>query len=189
MCEGVKEYIKNNIIFFDDNLYYLTDKGNIVLQDNKYYNSVIIYNFLKKCISKKRLFRKFQLKEIRTEQCKLRDYLISNYQNICILCDKKLPLNLLETAHLKPRYILTLPEINDNNIVALMCRYCHKLYDDGMLGVRAGILHLATELTNYDLEYPILKKVKFFNPNNEKYFKYHFEKIFGRKNNLQKLCI
>jgi len=54
---------------------------------------------------------------------------------MCVICEKKLPLCLLETAHLKPRCILNSNEKNDKNSVEFMCRYCHNLYDNGFLKV------------------------------------------------------
>ena len=67
-----------------------------------------------------------------------------------------MPLCLLETAHLKPRYLLNNNEKNDNNVVEFMCRFCHKLYDDGYLGISIlGLLCVSSDITkiNYDLEY------------------------------------
>ena len=89
--------IKNNIIFVDNKNNELTEEGHVILNDHKYYYSKIIIRFFKKY---NKTHRKYQLREIRKEQQQLRNYLITNKQNICIICDKKLPLCLLETAHL-----------------------------------------------------------------------------------------
>ena len=106
--------IKNNIIFFHNKNYKLSNEGNVILNDNKYYYSKIIIKFYKK-YSKNNI--KYELREIRQEQKQLRTYLITNKTQMCIICEKKLPLCLLETAHLKPRCILNNNEKNDKNIV------------------------------------------------------------------------
>lgn len=59
---------------------------------------------------------------------------------MCIICNKKLLLCLLETSHLKLRCILNKNEINDKNIVEFMYSYCHKLYDNGLLRVLRKII-------------------------------------------------
>ena len=164
--------IKHNIIFFD-NLYKLSKEGNVILNDNKYYYSKIIFRFLKKHTK----HIKYTLKEIRQEQQQLRKYLISNKQHLCILCDKQLPLCLLETAHLKPRCILNHIELKDNHIVEFMCRYCHTLYDNGLLSVHNGILQVSTYLSNYDLCYTN-KQIIYYNLHNEPYFRFHYKYIY-----------
>ena len=85
----------------------------------------------------------------------LESYLIANKQHRCILCDKELPLCLLETAHIKPRCILNNTEMNDINVVEFMCRYCHNLYDRGFLGVHKGILEQSSllDLSKFDIKY------------------------------------
>ena len=109
--------IRKNILFLKNSYYELTSKGSVILNDHKYYYSKIIINFFKKICIKSTKYepKKYELKEIRQEQQQLRNYLINNKSNVCIICDKKLPLSLLETAHLKPRCILNNNELNDNN--------------------------------------------------------------------------
>jgi hypothetical protein len=146
-----------------------------VLNDNKYYYSKIIIKFYKKY---NKNHRKYELREIRKEQQQLRNYLITNKQHICIICDKKLPLCLLETAHLKPRCILNNNEINDTNVVEFMCRYCHNLYDNGHLSIYNGLLQVSTFIQNYDLQYNQNKQIFFYNLQNEKYFIFHYKFIY-----------
>ena len=110
------------------------------------------------------------------EQDKLRKTLIDTKEHTCIICNKKLPLCLLETAHLKPRCILTNKEKNDINIVEFMCRYCHKLYDEGMIGVLNGQFCKTPELDTYDLNYNF-NTIDVYNENNKKYFDYHYRNI------------
>ena len=170
----LNKLIKNNIIFFHNN-YKLSKEGNVILNDHKYYYSKIIINFYKK-YNKNHI--KYQLREIRQEQKQLRNYLISNKKQICIICEKKMPLCLLETAHLKPRYLLNNNEKNDKNIVEFMCRYCHNLYDNGFLAVYNGLLQVSTFINHYDLHYNNNKKIHYYNLQNEIYFIYHYNCIY-----------
>ena len=168
----LKKLIKNGIIFFN-NIYELTTEGNVVLNDHKYYYSKIIIRFFKtyrKC-------RKYELREIRLEQQSLRKFLINNKKHECIICDKKLPLCLLETAHLKPRYLINYNEKYDNNVVEFMCRYCHTLYDNGFLSIYNGTLQISLLIDKYDIHYNS-KTIMYYNSYNEKYFNYHYKYIF-----------
>jgi len=155
----------------------LSKEGNVILNDHKYYYSKIIMNFYKK-YSKNH--KKYELKEIRKEQQLLRNYLIANKEHICIICDKNLPLCLLETAHLKPRCILNNNEKNDTNIVEFMCRYCHNLYDNGFLSIYKGLLHVSNLLIQYDLHYNKDKVIHYYNLYNEKYFIFHYRYIYKK---------
>ena len=170
--------IKNNLIFFHNNNYKLSNEGNVILNDHKYYYSKIIINFYKKY---NKNYRKYELREIRQEQHQLRNYLINNKKQICIFCDKYLPLCLLETAHLKPRCILNNNEKNDKNIVEFMCRYCHYLYDNGFLAVYKGLLQVSTFITQYDLQYKNNKQIPYYNLQNEIYFMFHYNYIYKMK--------
>jgi len=171
----ITKLIKNNIIFFHNNNYKLSKEGNVILNDHKYYYSKIIIIYCKK-YNKNR--RKYELIEIRQEQKQLRNYLISNKKQLCIICEKKLPLCLLETAHLKPRCILNNNEKNDKNIVEFMCRYCHNLYDNGFLAVYNGLLQVSTFINQYDLHYNNNKQIHYYNLQNEIYFIFHYNYIY-----------
>ena len=166
--------IKNDILFYYNKKYELSKEGNVILNYNKCYYSKIIINFYKK-YNKNHI--KYELKEIRTEQKRLRNYLISNKKHMCIICDKNLPLCLLETAHLKPRCILNNNEKNDENIVEFMCRYCHNLYDNGFLAVYNGSLQVSLSIYQYDLQYKN-KQISHYNLHNEKYFIFHYNYIY-----------
>ena len=169
----VSDLIKNDIFFFREKGYQLTDEGTVILNDTKYYYSKIIVRFLRGCRNRK----KYELREIRQEQQKLRKYLIDTKPHICIICVKKLPLCLLETAHLKPRCILNYSEMNDINVVEFMCRYCHNLYDNGLLSVYNESLCVSTIINGYDLNYTN-KRIIYCNKNNETYFNFHYRYIF-----------
>jgi DNA-binding PadR family transcriptional regulator len=185
---------KDNIIFNENNIYELTEKGNNKLKDLKYYYFIIIKKFLKNIkflkflqnikvkVENNKVDKKYELKEVRKEQSKLREYLIKNKQHICVLCGKKLPLELLETAHLIPRCTLENDnELNDVNIVEFMCRYCHRLYDDGYLSVHNSLLYVSPYLDNFDdLIYVRQKRIICYNLNNEKYFNYHFNNVYSK---------
>jgi hypothetical protein len=172
----ISELMKNDIIFFHEKEYGLTDEGNVILNDTKYYYSKIIVRFLRGY----RIRKKYVLREIRQEQQKLRKYLIDTKPHVCIICVKKLPLCLLETAHLKPRCILNYSEMNDINVVEFMCRYCHNLYDNGFLSVYNESLCVSDIINGYDINFTN-KGIIYCNKNNEKYFNFHYRYIF-RKN-------
>jgi hypothetical protein len=172
--------IKKGIVFYynQNQNYGLTHEGLVVLNDHKYYYSKIIINFFKKY--KKYDDKKYELKEIRKEQQSMRTFLINNKPQMCIICDKTLPLCLLETAHIKPRCILNYTEIIDNHVVELMCRYCHSLYDNGFLSVNNGLLCVSSIMDNYGLQYNSNKIISSYNLHNEKYFNFHYKYIYRK---------
>jgi hypothetical protein len=167
--------IKNRILFLNNKIYELTNEGPVILNDHIYYYSRIIIRFLRKYTKKHKLYT---LREIRLEQQKLRIYLINNKQHKCIMCDKTLPLCLLETAHLKPRCLLNSNEMKDNNIVEFMCRYCHNLYDNGYLGLYNGLLCVSPFINKYDLHYNKNTLIVYYNILNKKYFNFHYKYIY-----------
>lgn len=179
-------YLKHKVVFIDENNnYHLFEEGNKILDQQIRYSIRTIINIFKKYNRRIKIDKKkYSLKEVREEQQSLRNYLINNKEQLCIICDKKLPLCLLETAHLKPRYLLNNNEKNDNNVVEFMCRFCHKLYDDGYLGISSlGLLCVSSDITknNYDLEYNENKPIIYYNTKNNKYFDYHYRNIYRCK--------
>ena len=172
--------LKNKIIFIvNHNIYGLTKEGEVILNDHKYYYASIIIRFFKKyCIKS---HKKYDLREIRLEQQMLRNYLITNKEHKCIICNKYLPLCLLETAHLKPRCLLNDIELKDNNIVEFMCRYCHNLYDNGLLGIFDGLLCVSSLIEKYeDLHYINKSQIISSNKKNKIYFNFHYKTIYKR---------
>jgi hypothetical protein len=190
----LKLLLKEGLIVINNGLYELTDEGNRLLDFYKYYFSRTISSYLKKYHKKilresisNTCEKKYTTKEVRPEQKSLRDFLVNNKEHVCILCDKRLPLCLLETAHLKPRPELTLNEMNDNNVVEFMCRFCHKLYDDGHLSVHNGILHVSQYLNDYSLNYDNYKEIKSYTSENSTYFIFHYNTIY--KKNLENIML
>ena len=169
--------VKSEIIYCNNNRYILTDEGRVILNDNIYYYSKIIIRFYKK-YNKNHI--KYQIREVRREQQVLRNYLINNKEHLCIICDKTLPLCLLETAHIKPRCILNLYDKYDKNVVEFMCRYCHNLYDNGFLAVYKGLLKVSIFINHYDLCYIENKQIPYYNLQNEKYFIFHYNYIYKK---------
>jgi hypothetical protein len=172
----IKSLIRNLLLVEDNKVYCLTNEGHVVKNDNIYYHSKIIFNFMKRY---SKSYKKYELREIRREQQSLRKHLIENKKQICIICCKYLPLDLLETAHLKPRCLLNKDELYDKHIVEFMCRYCHKLYDSGFLGVKKGELQISKLLIekNYDLTFNNYA-INEFNNLNKNYFDFHYTNIF-----------
>jgi hypothetical protein len=175
----LKYLIKKKTLDFINDSYKLTEKGNAVLSINVYYYKQIIYNFLSKLYINRKQFKKsYELKEKRNEQQMLRKHLIENKEHICILCSKKLPLCLLQTAHLKPRCIISdINELYDTHLVEFMCMYCHALYDSGHIGVHNGKLLVSKDLNNYDIKYEN-NNIDAYTIYNSPYFEYHYKSIF-----------
>ena len=171
----LSEMVKMRILVLNNNMYELTHEGCVILNDHIFYYLRIIIRFFKQYTKKQKIYT---LKEVRIEQQKLREYLIKNKQQKCVICDKYLPLCLLETAHLKPRCLLNSNEIKDNNIVEFMCRYCHNLYDNGYLGLSNGILCISPFINNYDLQYNKHALIECYNILNSKYFDFHYKYIY-----------
>ena len=172
--EEVKKLIKNKYIILKENDYQLTEIGNNLVNNNMYYYSIVIQKFFKKCITIKR----FQLKEIREEQKSLRQFLIENKEQKCVICNNFLPLCLLDTAHLKPRCLINYSEKYDINIVEFMCKYCHTLYDKGLITIHNGFLNKSIFLENFNLNYVDNTPIQCYNENNQKYFDFHYKYIY-----------
>lgn len=120
------------------------------------------------------------IKVNRSEQDKLRQYLIQKKENKCVLCNTKKSVKLLETAHLKPHCDLVTKEKYDVNIVEFMCFECHKLYDDGDIGINKGILYIKDIVEYPQYEDVQNKKVECYNNMNKMYFEYHFTNIYSK---------
>ena len=116
----------------------------------------------------------------RPEQDKLRQYLIQKKENKCILCNAKKSVKLLQTAHLKPHCDLDTKEKYDVNIVEFMCFECHKLYDDGDIGINNGILNIKDIVEYPQYEELQNKKVECYNNKNKIYFDYHLKTIYSK---------
>lgn len=176
---NLKYLIKNNIINIFNESYSLTTEGNFILKTNIIFYKRILYRFFYKITNSNIYIKQFELKEKRLEQNSLRNNLIKTKEHKCILCDKYLPLCLLETAHIKPRSILSRYDLHNINIVEFMCRYCHTLYDSGFLSVSHGLLFVSSKLNNYfDLSYTPNKQILSYNSYNNRYFEFHYKNIF-----------
>lgn len=120
----------------------------------------------------------------RPEQRRLRKYLIDNHEHRCIICKSQAPLYLLECAHIKPRSVSNNRERNDKGIVSLMCRNCHKFYDEGDVTiVDPGVVLVSPQFN--EQEYPnILRPDNTFNiseyAKNPEYYNWHFNRVFKK---------
>lgn len=126
----------------------------------------------------------------RYESQLLRNYLIKKYNldklgNHCSMCLKNYPLNLLDTAHLKPRYTLELHELKETNNIEFMCKICHNLYDAGNIGINNESIIVAK---NSILKYKDLliiqnlgNKYSKISNNNMKYLLWHYQNIYQKK--------
>lgn len=176
--KNIKKLIKKHILYINNNYYFLTDEGKIILNDYIIYYQRIIKKFWKKKI----YIKLFELKEKRKEQASLRKYLINNKKHICFICKKKLPLCLLETAHIKPRCLLKNIELVDYNVVEFMCKYCHCLFDNGFITIYNNKLLVSKKINinNFDLEEYIhlIDKDFMLHNKNKIYFDFHYKFIF-----------
>jgi predicted restriction endonuclease len=126
---------------------------------------------------------------LRPEYAKFRKYLVKKYIHEyggchCSMCLNRLPLELLDMAHLKPRYILNLDEIKNIENVQFLCKMCHSIYDRGYVSVNnVGIIESNNSIKNYTL--PILNQVgkiysKYSNYNSQ-FLEWHYMNIFKKK--------
>ena len=171
----INNLVKNNILTHN---YILTKEGKYILnQLNIYYQRIIINSYRKYKIKSD---KKYALKEIRLEQQKLRNHLISNCSNMCVLCEKKLPYFLLETAHIKPRCLLNYYDKHDYNNVIFLCRLCHVIFDKGYLGIYNNQLLISNKLNILDYDLPIYTKNKHFMKEQQIFFYFHYKFIFKK---------
>jgi len=59
-----------------------------------------------------------------------------------------------------------------------MCRYCHSLYDNGLLSICDGFLQVSNILNTYDLNYNENKIIYSYTLENKKYFNFHYKYIY-----------
>ena len=123
--------------------------------------------------------KKYALKEIRLEQQKLRNHLISNYPSICVFCEKKLPYFLLETCHIKPRCLLNYYDKKNYNNLIFLCRLCHVIFDKGYLGIFNNELLVSNKLNILEYDLPIYTKKKLFNKEQQIFFDFHYKFIYN----------
>ncbi len=116
----------------------------------------------------------------RPEQKKLRKNLISKGENQCIICERKFPLCLLDAAHIKPRMILTTLEKKNIYNVEFMCKCCHSLFDNGLVSIYKGEIHISNDLEQYDFFDITRKERKIYNNQNSLYFDFHYHNIYKK---------
>lgn len=170
----INNLIKNNIIIDIGNKLELSIEG-------KYRLNILIIYYKRKIVEfyKTKTNKKYALKVIRKEQTKLRNYLIENHPNICLFCDKKLPYFLLETAHIKPRCLLKSNELLDYNNVILLCRFCHIMFDRGLLGIHNNKLLISPNINLSEYDLPKYKENIKISDNNKCFFEYHYKFIYN----------
>jgi hypothetical protein len=170
----LKELTHSSILSRKNNIYILTKKGFGIMNHHIKYNINKIISFYRKYKNRK---AKYVLTKYREEQCKMRQYLINNKQHMCILCSKKLPLCLLDTAHIKPYCLLNNFEKQDTNNVEFMCKYCHVLYDKGFIGINKGNINISLDSIT-DIISTIPDTLSIYNNMNSQYFNYHYKFLY-----------
>jgi hypothetical protein len=122
--------------------------------------------------------------KVRVEQGYLRKYLFGGKEtSSCALCRRTFPTNLLIAAHIKPRSKCSLQEKQDaTNIVFPLCLFgCDSLYERGYVSVNSRgkievkILSGVTPIVKRFLNSIKGKTCLSWNPQNAKYFKWHYE--------------
>ena len=116
----------------------------------------------------------------RPEMKKMRQLLVKQKINKCIICDKTFPLCLLDCAHLKPRSIISISERKNFYNLEFMCKCCHSLYDNGYIGIKDGYLKISDDIIKDIIAYNLFdnKIIKNYNQYNMKYFDYHYHNIY-----------
>jgi predicted restriction endonuclease len=178
---NIKLLLKNHIVFLDEGgkILYLTSKGKQIIFDQKNYNAYVIQKWWRS-IQRRKCFK---LKEIRKEQSSLRNLLLTgNNENMCIFCIRKFPNMLIELSHVKPRCKCNYHEIKDIGNLQLVCRICHRLFDDGLICISSeGKKIKSNTLSNEDVIHYIengLTTDVVLNDKQKIYYKYHNNTIF-----------
>ena len=118
----------------------------------------------------------------RPEQKYLRNYLITNFDNSCMLCTKKYPLYVLECCHIQPRRSLAKKYYRDTNNVLLLCKNCHSIFDNGDVGIKYDKIETNDILKDYpDIDLNYIDNFEFTSLENEKYLNYHYINIFKKE--------
>lgn len=124
----------------------------------------------------------------RPEQDTLRRFLIHKYtatygQCMCSMCQTKLPPQLLDVSHIKPRRELAPREYLNKHNVELMCKMCHRLFDIGQVAVaETSEIVIKPEMAGYDglsISQMCGSPYIAFNKYNEHYLNWHYRNIFG----------
>ena len=123
----------------------------------------------------------------RSECTKLRQVLIHKYSGNChcTICMIPFPVQLLDTAHLKPRHNLcsVLERKNIHN-VEFMCKMCHSIYDRGFIGVNSnGIIeskHASSFLSTLNVFNQIGRVYSKYSDHNAPFLNWHYDHIFNK---------
>ena len=124
--------------------------------------------------------QKYITVKYRPEQKYLRKYLIENRNHECFICNEESKdLCCLETAHLKPHCDCNEDEKIDIEIVQFMCLFCHKYYDNGLIGVNENKIIISNKMKNENYKNKLENKEKIIeNEKTKEYLDYHFNNIF-----------
>lgn len=123
----------------------------------------------------------------RTEQRRLRDWLLSITDAECALCGRHLPDEFLVAAHIKKRARCTEEERHDlSNVAMLACALgCDKLFEEGYVGVGAqGQILVSPEVEHtphlqvYVKEHLVGRQVSWHTETRAGYFAWHRTRTF-----------
>lgn len=134
------------------------------------------------------MFKRY-FSSIRPECYKLRKNLLEKYVNHfnnchCSLCCLKFPKELLDMAHLKPRYVLSPIERTNINNVEFMCKLCHSIYDRGFVGINDQGRIEPSDIINKYLNLSVVKQFGYvyskYNTDNAIFLNWHYMNIFKK---------
>jgi len=125
----------------------------------------------------------------RPECQKFRKYLLEKYTKEhgfchCSMCLNKLPPELLDMAHLKPRHVLNEIELKNMENVQFLCKMCHSIYDHGYLGVNQyGFINIHKKIIDFNLliHNQMGKLYSKYSNHNSRFLDWHYLNIFGKK--------
>lgn len=121
----------------------------------------------------------------RREQSFLRYYLFDGCSDfVCGICGKRLPVNMMVTAHIKERNCCSKKEKLDfRHVIMPMCKFgCDDLYEKGYIYVQDGLVKINRQKwVTPDMEAELSKlenkKCPYYNPKTKLYFEYHMKKF------------
>jgi hypothetical protein len=168
-----------------DGGYALTEAGATMREDYRRHYGEVVQRFVLARRHRVPALVRYARREVRREQRALRARLLAAARRAagppsCALCARAVPACLLEAAHLTPRCLLPAAERRATGVAAeLMCRHCHALYDNGLLGVDpGGVLRVSAELRAYDLHVSDGARVRCGYDRNARAFAFHRRAIY-----------
>ena len=133
-----------------------------------------------------KLFRRC-LSTKRPEAKLLRNKLIEIYHKnygfcFCSICTQRMPCKVLDVSHLRPRSSLEPNEYRNLENVEFMCKNCHSLWDNGLIGVNnRGFIAIKNEILDFTAFQGLVGKCySRSNQYNKPFLVWHYLHIFQK---------